>query len=78
MGNITAFHRVCHLFFRLNRIWKLQLFTLPVVAVILLTHCAAHGQSWSTPLPGMGTFSSPRVTDLNGDGIGDVVVGVNH
>ncbi|HLF34831.1 MAG TPA: PQQ-binding-like beta-propeller repeat protein [Cyclobacteriaceae bacterium] len=34
--------------------------------------------SWSKNLPTVGTFSSPRVTDLNGDGIGDVVIGAGR
>ena len=36
------------------------------------------GQSWSVKLPGVGTFSSPRVTDLNGDGIGDIILGAGR
>jgi len=32
-------------------------------------------QSWSTYLPGIGTFSSPRATDLTGDGIKDIILG---
>lgn len=33
---------------------------------------------WSARFPGVGTFSSPRVTDLNGDGTGDIVVGAGR
>ncbi|MDA0196560.1 MAG: hypothetical protein O2951_16220 [Bacteroidetes bacterium] len=33
---------------------------------------------WSKKLPGIGTFSSPRVSDLNGDGIGDIVIGAGR
>lgn len=32
-------------------------------------------QSWSSDLPGIGTFSSARVADLNGDGTDDIVLG---
>ena len=32
--------------------------------------------SWTTTVDGLGSFSSPRVTDLNGDGVKDVVLGV--
>jgi outer membrane protein assembly factor BamB len=32
-------------------------------------------KAWSKQLPGIGTFSSPRVTDLNGDNIGDIILG---
>ncbi|MEQ9290596.1 MAG: hypothetical protein RIG77_26940 [Cyclobacteriaceae bacterium] len=33
---------------------------------------------WVKQLPGIGTFSSPRVTDLNGDGVGDIVFGAGR
>lgn len=29
-------------------------------------------------LPGLGTFSSPRVTDLNRDGVGDIILGAGR
>ncbi len=34
--------------------------------------------SWNVKIKGVGIFSSPRITDLNGDGIGDVVVGTGR
>ncbi len=34
--------------------------------------------SWEKLMPGVGTFSSPRVTDLNRDGVGDVIVGLGR
>jgi len=34
--------------------------------------------SWSVEYKGMGTFSSPRVTDLTGDGIGDIIFGAGR
>ncbi len=34
--------------------------------------------SWSVKFKGIGIFSSPRVTDLNGDGIGDIVFGAGR
>lgn len=34
--------------------------------------------SWVKQLPGIGTFSSPRVSDLNGDGIGDIILGAGR
>src|SRR5580765_826001 len=38
-----------------------------------------YGQnSWSVKFKGIGIFSSPRVTDLNGDGIGDIVFGAGR
>lgn len=34
--------------------------------------------SWTKILPGLGSFSSPRITDLNNDGIGDVIFGAGR
>ncbi|MFC4874916.1 FG-GAP-like repeat-containing protein [Negadavirga shengliensis] len=34
--------------------------------------------AWSLYLPHLGTFSSPRVADLNGDGVGDIIVGMGR
>lgn len=34
--------------------------------------------SWSAKFEGMGLFSSPRVTDFNGDGVGDIVLGAGR
>ena len=30
--------------------------------------------SWAKVLPGIGTFSSPRIVDLSNDGIQDVII----
>lgn len=35
-------------------------------------------QNWDVVLPNIGTFSSPRVADLNGDGIKDIVMGAGR
>lgn len=35
-------------------------------------------QSWAVKFKGIGIFSSPRVTDLTGDGIGDIVFGAGR
>ncbi len=35
-------------------------------------------RSWTTTLPTLGTFSSPRVADLNGDNIGDILMGAGR
>ena len=34
--------------------------------------------SWDTTIPGVGTFSSPRCTDLNLDGVLDIVIGAGR
>jgi len=33
---------------------------------------------WTKVLPGLGTFSSPRVADLNGDGVKDIILGAGR
>ncbi|MBX2876628.1 MAG: PQQ-binding-like beta-propeller repeat protein [Saprospiraceae bacterium] len=35
-------------------------------------------RSWTATLPTVGTFSSPRVADLNGDSIGDIIMGAGR
>lgn len=35
-------------------------------------------QSWAKILPGIGSFSSPRVVDLNKDSIGDIILGAGR
>ncbi|MBA4054203.1 MAG: hypothetical protein C0490_05775, partial [Marivirga sp.] len=35
-------------------------------------------KSWSAKIKGIGLFSSPRVTDLNGDGVGDIIFGAGR
>jgi len=34
--------------------------------------------SWTQTLPNIGTFSSPRVADFNGDGVQDIVIGTGR
>jgi outer membrane protein assembly factor BamB len=54
--------------------------------VFFLTFVVAHfhsfeilaQKSWSVKYKGMGTFSSPRVADLNGDGILDIIFGAGR
>jgi outer membrane protein assembly factor BamB len=46
------------------------------VAFIVIAGCGKKSnQSWQVYLDQSGTYSSPRVTDLNKDGIGDIVIG---
>lgn len=33
---------------------------------------------WSAHFPNLGSFSSPRVTDLNGDSVGDIILGMGR
>ena len=49
------------------------------VVVELFNMNTLRGQhSWSVQYKGMGTFSSPRVNDLTGDGIGDIIFGAGR
>lgn len=59
------------------------------VGILFLVFCILHpgitaaqdttaARNWSMVFDGVGTFSSPRVTDLNGDGIGDVILGAGR
>lgn len=57
-------------------------FSLPAIlflgyAVLLLftSGCSSKPDNWSLDLPSIGASSSPAATDLNGDGILDIVIG---
>ena len=49
-----------------------------VTISLLFQPCALAQPSWSRHFAGLGTFSSPRTADLNGDGIADVVLGAGR
>ena len=42
------------------------------------TFTYGQNNSWSVKFDGLGSFSSPRVADLNGDGIGDIIIGAGR
>jgi outer membrane protein assembly factor BamB len=46
--------------------------------VLLIPELALAQSSWSVAFKGIGTFSSPRVTDLNGDKVGDIIFGAGR
>lgn len=49
------------------------------VLSIFIFYCETQGQNtWEKKLPGVGTFSSPRVADLNDDGVGDIILGAGR
>ncbi len=46
---------------------------------LMLMSAGLSGQdSWTVRLDGLGTFSSPRCTDLNGDGVKDLIFGAGR
>ncbi|MDH3652223.1 MAG: PQQ-binding-like beta-propeller repeat protein, partial [Saprospiraceae bacterium] len=45
---------------------------------LCLTFGQTTAQSWSASIAGVGTFSSPRCTDLNQDGVLDIVMGAGR
>ena len=50
-----------------------------LMGVFLTLQISLYAQdSWSVNYKGMGTFSSPRVTDLNDDGVGDIIFGAGR
>jgi hypothetical protein len=55
-----------------SRIAALLIF---VTGFYLCTLPAGAQKSWSVKFRGLGTFSSPRVSDFNQDGVGDIVLG---
>lgn len=60
----------------LNRIFLLLLI-IEIVNIQSSSNLLAQN-SWSVSFKGIGTFSSPRITDLNGDGTGDIVFGAGR
>lgn len=46
--------------------------------VLLISFVSFSQESWTRVLPAVGTFSSPRVSDLNGDGTKDIILGAGR
>jgi outer membrane protein assembly factor BamB len=46
--------------------------------ILIVVLNASAQNSWTMVLPNVGTFSSPRTADLNGDGIKDIILGAGR
>lgn len=53
-------------------------YILSATVLAFMTISPLTAQNWSVKYDGVGTFSSPRVTDLNGDNVGDVILGAGR
>ncbi len=57
---------------------KMPRYSLIIINLLFILSVDTDGQTWTCSLPGIGTFSSPRISDLNGDGIGDIILGAGR
>ena len=48
------------------------------LALVISTGNISAQESWAKMLPGIGSFSSPRVADLNNDSVGDIILGAGR
>ena len=48
------------------------------MALIISTGSISAQETWVKMLPGIGSFSSPRVADLNEDAVGDIILGAGR
>ena len=56
-----------------------MIYFLMLISCAIFHHAQLRAQnSWSVSYKGMGTFSSPRVSDLNGDGVLDIIFGAGR
>jgi len=59
-------------------LWKGLGIGLLLITLLFSESIFSQKDTWAKRLPGIGTFSSPRITDLNSDGIGDVILGAGR
>jgi outer membrane protein assembly factor BamB len=69
----------------MNKLALNNCFILFVFSVLIIAACnsnilaqSSKQNTWSVKFNGIGIFSSPRVTDLNGDGVGDIIFGAGR
>ncbi len=55
-----------------------QIKNLIFLALAISTGNISAQESWTKVLPGIGSFSSPRVADLNNDSVGDIILGAGR
>jgi hypothetical protein len=48
------------------------------LALAISTGNISAQETWAKVLPGIGSFSSPRVADLNNDSVGDIILGAGR
>jgi outer membrane protein assembly factor BamB len=74
-----AIPRFCSVKFRFL-VGSIKAFLLLILLIDSHIICAQNKRqnSWSVKFEGMGLFSSPRVADFNGDGVGDIVLGAGR
>ncbi|WP_114751816.1 outer membrane protein assembly factor BamB family protein [Pleomorphovibrio marinus] len=52
---------------------------LALISHLLIAQAVSSNEiAWSAHFPNLGTFSSPRVADLNQDGVGDIILGMGR
>lgn len=49
-----------------------------IILLLFSVNTFSQKQSWAKRFQGIGTFSSPRITNLNNDNIGDIVIGAGR
>jgi len=49
-----------------------------ILALVISTGNISAQETWTKMLPGIGSFSSPRVADLNDDSVGDIILGAGR
>ena len=56
-------------------LYQMKMFLLSLLSLAIATHSLAQTNTWRYTLDSADVFSSPRFTDLNNDGVKDVVIG---
>ncbi|WP_117883222.1 outer membrane protein assembly factor BamB family protein [Aureibaculum luteum] len=57
---------------------KIFMFNTLLLFLFLSSHSLMAQNTWAKILPGIGSFSSPRIADLNNDKVGDIILGAGR